>query len=88
MNVILAFLLQLLAYLGLLLLNEYAGTLLAAILVSIAFLTWLLSLIVEWIEPSRVPRSFYRYTLTAWLAPAVALAAYVALRGKIEWLTL
>ena len=69
------------------LVNEYAGTLFSVILGGIALAVWAISLIVEFIEPSRVAGAYYRYLLTGWLAPAAALVAYVALRGQIEWMT-
>ncbi|OAV45051.1 hypothetical protein [Lewinella sp. 4G2] len=65
---------------------EYAGTLFAAIIGAICFAVWSISHIVEWIEPSRVASAYYRYTLTGWLAPALALVLYVLLRGEIEWM--
>ena len=86
MNYALATLAQVTAYLLLMLLNEYAGTLFAVIIGAICLSVWSISHMVEWIEPSRVTTAYYRYTLTGWLAPALALALYVALRGEIEWM--
>lgn len=78
---------QLVVYLLLIILDEYAGSLLAVIIGSIALGVWLISLIVEIIEPSRVTKAYYWYTFTGWLAPVLALTAYVILRGEIEWMT-
>ena len=86
MNYLIAFLAQLIAWLLLMGVNEYAGMLFAVILGSIAFSIWALSHIVEFIEPSRVSSAYYKYLTTGWLAPAAALVAYVALRGQIEWM--
>lgn len=86
MNYLLALLGQLIAYLLLMLYDEYAGQLTALIFGGIALVTWLLSLVVELIEPSRVKKAYYRYTLTAWLAPALALVGFILLRGEIGWL--
>lgn len=86
MNTFLAFLLQLIAYLLLLAINAYAGSLLAMILGLIAFGIWGLSHVTEWISPSRVTREYYRYMLSAWLAPLVAVIGFILLRGDIGWL--
>lgn len=86
MNFLLALLLQLIAYLGLLAVNDYVGTLLALIIGGIALAIWALSHLTEWIAPSRVSRHYYAYVLSAWLAPLAAVLAYVVLRGEFAWL--
>ena len=69
--------------------QEYAGMLLSIILGAICLALWLLSYLVEWVEPSRVSKSYYRYMLAGWLAPALALLLYTLLRGgRIDWLAL
>lgn len=87
MNTLLIFLGQLLAYLLLMLYNEYAGQLLAIILGAIIFGIWIISLIVELIQPSRVKKNYYRYMVTGWLAPGLALIIFVILRGGIGWMS-
>ena len=77
---------QLILYFLLMLANEYAGTLLAAILGAICFAIWGLSHVIEWVQPSRVSRSYYTYLLTGWIAPALALVAFISLRGGVGWL--
>ncbi len=86
MNFTLALLIQLIVYLVLLVFEPYAGTLLAAILGAIALAIWLLSYVVELVEPSRVPRSYYGYVLAAWIAPMLALVGYLLLNGEIGWI--
>ena len=86
MNFTLALLIQLTLYLLLLFFSPYTGTLLAAILGAIALSVWLLSYVVEWIQPSRVSRAYYSYVLSAWVAPFLALLGYVVLVGSIGWL--
>jgi len=86
MNFVIALVGQLIAYLLLMLYNEYAGQLTAIILGSIFFFVWVLSLIVELIQPSRVKPAYYRYMVSGWLAPALALAGFILLRGEIGWL--
>jgi hypothetical protein len=77
---------QLILYSLLMLLDEYAGTLLAAIIGTISLALWVLSHVVEWVQPSKVGRSYYVYLLTAWIAPFVALVAFITLRGGVGWL--
>jgi hypothetical protein len=85
-NFALALVAQLIAYSLLLLVSEYAGTLTALILGGISLAVWLLSYVVELIEPSRVSKQYYRILMSCWLAPLLALAAFIALRGRIGWL--
>ena len=86
MNFTLSLLIQLTLYLLLLFWNPYTGTLLAAILGAIALSVWVLSYVVEWVQPSRVSRDYYAYVLSAWVAPFLALIGYVLLVGSIGWL--
>lgn len=86
MNIFLAFLAQLIVYSLLMLYNEYAGHLLAFILGTVFLAIFLISLLVELIEPSRVNRAYYGYMVSGWLAPALAFAGFVLLRGEIAWL--
>ncbi|MCP9235067.1 hypothetical protein [Lewinella sp. JB7] len=86
MNFALLLIAQLIVYALLMLYDEYAGTLLALILGSICLAIWILSHVVEWVQPSRVSRKYYTYLITAWLAPFLALAAFIALRGGVGWL--
>ena len=78
---------QIIFYLLLMLFDEYLGTLLAVIIGAISLAVWLISHVVEWIEPSRVSRTYYSIMLSGWLAPAVALALFVGLRGQVGWMS-
>lgn len=86
MNFLFALMGQLILYLLLMLYDEYAGQLLAIILGAIVFAIWVISLIVELIQPSRVKSSYYQYMVSGWLAPALALVGFILLRGEIGWL--
>ena len=81
-----AFLVQLVAYLGLFLWDDYPATLLSMIMFFVAFGIWALSHVVEWVERSKVSRNYYRFALTAWLSPLTAMLAYGLLRGEFSWL--
>ena len=85
MNTI-AFLVPLIAYLGLFLWDDYPATLLSVIMIFVAFSIWALSYIVEWVERSKVPKSYYQFALSAWLSPLVAIVLYGLLRGEFSWL--
>jgi hypothetical protein len=85
-NFALALVGQLIIYSLLMLLSEYAGTLLALIVGGIALAVWVISHVVELIEPSRVSRQYYQLLLATWVAPFLALVAFIALRGGIGWL--
>ena len=87
MNYLLSFLTLLCLFLATMVYDEYLGTLAAVLLGVICLAVWIISYVVEFIEPSRVRPAYYRYLLTGFLAPALALVLYLALRGQIEWMT-
>jgi hypothetical protein len=45
--------------------NEYIAHLLSLVFIPILTGVLLISLLAEWIEPSRVPKSYFRYLVTA-----------------------
>lgn len=77
---------QLLFYLLFMLWDEYVGTLIALIIGVICFFIWVLSYMVEWIQPSRVTKTYYVLMLSGWIAPFVAVILFIALRGEVSWL--
>ncbi|MGB3801191.1 MAG: hypothetical protein WA952_15350 [Lewinella sp.] len=86
MNFLIAVIGQLIIYLLLLIFNSYLGTLICAVLGAIALAIWILSYLVEWVEPSRVTRNYYQLLLSAWISPFIALIGYIVLNGEIGWL--
>lgn len=70
------FLAQFVLYLLLWILNPYLAGLLSLIFGGVILVILLISLIVEWIEPSKVPRSYFRYMAVCVLAPALAAGLY------------
>jgi hypothetical protein len=86
MNTILMILGQIIIYALLMLANEYAGFLLGVILGSISFAVWVISHIVELIQPSKVTKAYYWYVLSAWVAPLITVLGFIALRGGVGWL--
>jgi hypothetical protein len=86
MNIILMTLAQIILYALLMLANEYAGFLLGVILGSISFAVWVISHIVELIQPSRVTKTYYWAVFSAWVAPLITVLGFIYLRGEIGWL--
>ena len=80
-------LIQAIIYLSLLLLDGYLGTLLALIIGGICLAVWLISLAVELIEPSRVPKYYYRLIVSGWVAPLLSVIVFAYLRGGWSFLT-
>ncbi len=81
------FLMQVIGYLGIWLYNDYMGSLLSIVFAGIFLAILIISLIVEWIEPSKVPRSYFLMMLVSVLAPIIAMGLYLlVMGGKVEWL--
>lgn len=80
------FLAQLVIYLLIWIFNDYLATLLSIIFGSIFFLILLISLIVEIIERSKVPRSYFLFMLASVLAPIAASLIYITISGGLEWM--
>ncbi len=82
-----SFLIEFIFYLGLWLWNEYLATLISSVFASIFLVILFVSIIVEKIEPSKVPRSYFYFMLLSILAPIAAAFVYVSIMGgDIDWL--
>ncbi len=75
------FLLEVIVWLGLWLLNDYLATLLTLIIGAIVLAVLLFALIAEAIERSKVPRRYFYVMALSILAPLVAGGLYLALFG-------
>lgn len=83
------FLVELIVWMALWLLNDYVATLLTLILTAIVFAILILALISEWIERSKVPRKYFAIMGLSVLAPVVAAVVYLVLfGGKLAFLEL
>ena len=82
-----AFLVQVLIYLLLWLWNDYLATVLSLILGGISLFVWLISLIVEWVEQSKVPKSYYRLMLLCFLAPLLGAIIGIGLKNGLSWMS-
>lgn len=77
---------QLIIYLIIWVFNEYLATMLSLIFGTIFLLILLISLIVEWIERSKVPRWYFSLMLMSVLAPIIAAIIYLGISGSMEWM--
>jgi hypothetical protein len=81
------FFVQLIAYFGMWLYSSYFGFLVSFILGCIGVAILLFSSISEWIEPSRVPRWYFKAIGTAILAPLSSYLIYIAIFGRaMAWM--
>lgn len=75
------FLLQLIGWMGLWLLNDYVATLLTLCLGAVVFAVLVVAVISELIERSKVPKTYFRVMAFSLLAMIIAAAAYVWIFG-------
>lgn len=81
------FLLEIIGWLGLWLLNDYLATLLTTVLTAIVFSVLLIALVAEWLDRSQVPRRYFWIMGLSVAAPVVAAFLYaVIFGGKLEFL--
>jgi MFS family permease len=83
------FLLQVALWLGAWLWHSYLAALLTLIIGGIVLVALLVALVSEWIEPSKVPRRFFRVMWVSVLAPVAATVLYACLAGGLpieEWM--
>ncbi|MEM9919204.1 MAG: hypothetical protein AAF990_13970 [Bacteroidota bacterium] len=80
------FLLQFILYMALWLWNDYLASLISLVFGAIFLFIFLLSLILEWIERSKVPRAYFILMLLSVLAPALAAICYLYLFQGVSWL--
>jgi multisubunit Na+/H+ antiporter MnhE subunit len=81
------FLLEVVVWLGLWLLNDYLATLLTLIIGAIVSAALVVALVAEAIERSRVPRKYFYVMLLSVVAPAVAGFLYLFIfEGDLNFL--
>ncbi|MCB0666149.1 MAG: hypothetical protein KDC80_10020 [Saprospiraceae bacterium] len=74
------FLVLLITYTLIFLWNEHIGYLLCAILSVVVLAVFLISIIVEWIEPSKVPSSYFQLMWVLLLTPLITLVFFSLLK--------
>lgn len=80
------FLIEVTIYLLIWVLNDYVGSLLSIIFCFIFASILIISLLVEWIEKSKVPRWYYLFMLMSIIAPIIASLIMVMVGGIPSWL--
>ena len=80
-------LIQIIIYSSVFLVNSYVGFLLCLIIGCIAIAIMIFSLIVEVIEKSKVPKSYYRYMATACIVPFIVILIFSIFEpNTFQWL--
>lgn len=81
------FLIQLVFYFILWLINDYTATLVSVIFMVIFAAILIVALISELIEPSKVPRSYFWFMVISILAPILAgLIFLIIIGGDLNWI--
>ena len=81
------FLIQLIVYTGVYLLDPYIGLLLCIVIACISFALLVLSWIFEWIDKSKVPRAYYWFMINATIAPVLVMLVFSLLvKGSFNWM--
>lgn len=76
---------EMVVYLLLWLWDDYLATLLSFLFGVIFLLILLVSVMVEWIERSKVPAWYYRFMIISILAPLFAALLYVFFNEGLSW---
>ena len=78
-------LIQIIIYFLIWLWDEYLATMLSLVWGGICLLILMTSLVVEWIEKSKVPKWYYSFMAVSVLAPIMAAVIYSGIVGGIRW---
>ena len=79
-------LIQVVIYLFLWIFNDYLATMLSLIIGSIMLFILLISLVVELVERSKVPRWYFYFLGVSVLAPLIAGLVYLLISGGVGWM--
>lgn len=81
------FLMQILAYTLLWIWDDFAATLVSSAFFMIMIFILIVSLIAEILEPSKVPKWYFKFMGISILAPCItALIFVIIFEGKLEWM--
>lgn len=86
MRMIEIFLIEVVVYLLLYVLNDYFATMLSLIFGGLSLLVLLFSLMFELVEKSKVPRSYFTFLIVSLLAPIVATGLYIGFNAGLSWM--
>jgi len=81
-----AFLGQLAIYLIIWLNNDYLATMLSFVFGGICLAILIISLIVDWVEYSGVPKWYYQLLVASVLAPIIGFGLYLILHQGLDWM--
>ncbi|MEM8906971.1 MAG: hypothetical protein AAGD05_03920 [Bacteroidota bacterium] len=74
-------------YFGLWLWDDYMASMISAVFATIFFAILLVSLIVELIEPSKVPRTYFLFMLLSVICPLLVGGLFIGIMGgQLDWL--
>jgi len=79
-------LIQIVLYLLLWIADEFTASLLCVVIPVICFSVLVIALIAEWIEPSKVPKTFFMALGVSIVVPIVTLIGYFMIFGTFGWL--
>lgn len=77
---------EIIIYLLIWFVNEYMATMLSLIFGTICLLILLISLVVEFIERSKVPRWYFGLMAMSVIAPILAAIIYLGISGSMGWM--
>ncbi|MBX2871121.1 MAG: hypothetical protein KTR30_03450 [Saprospiraceae bacterium] len=80
------FLIEMVFYLICWLSNDYLGSMISLIFGSLFLAILLVSLVVELIERSRVPRWYFYFMLLSVIAPVLSAAIYLSITQGVDWM--
>jgi bacteriorhodopsin len=80
------FLIQVFLYMVCWLLNDYLATMVSLIFGTMFFAILLVSLVVEVVERSRVPRWYFVFMLISVIAPLVSAGIYLSITQGLDWM--
>lgn len=80
-------LIQFIVYISLWLIDEFTATLISLSFAVITAIILIISFIVEWIEPSKVPRQYFILMFISVLIPIITAIIYLSfIGGDMDWL--
>lgn len=80
------FLIQIFLYLVCWLLNDYLASMVSLIFGTMFLAILLVSLVVEVVERSRVPRWYFVFMLISVIAPLVSAGIYLSITKGVDWM--
>lgn len=82
------FLIEVLLYLVCWLLNDYLASMISLIFGSLFLVILLISLVVEVVERSKVPRWYFYFMLASVIAPLLSAGIYLSIMQGVDWMNI